>query len=73
MDESYLKFLNLIIDPAPPYLLKWIEELTVEQRQVLVSKALDQHINFITAQVNMLNMELDKLKTMKSMIKPMQK
>ena len=58
-----------IADPAPEFIKWWIDELTAEQRGVIVQKEIDQQINAVKFQMQNMKMELEKLETMRSMIK----
>ncbi len=62
-------YLGPIADPAPEFLKWWREELTEAQRHVIIEKELDQQINTVKFQIQNLNTELEKLQTMKTMVK----
>lgn len=63
------KLLGPVADPGPEIWGPWIKELTAEQRRVLIEKEVEQRISIVKFQMQSLRAELDKLETVRSMIK----
>jgi len=63
------KLLGPVADPGPEIWGPWIKELTAEQRRVLIEKEIDQRISMVKFHMQSLKAELDKLETVKSMMK----
>ena len=58
-----------VADPGPPFLIRWWEEFTKEQRRVIVGKEIEQRIAEVKFGIESLKAELSRLETMRSMIK----
>jgi len=58
-----------VADPSSEPWIRWWEEFTKEQRRVIIEKEIDQRIKEIRFRTEALKAELDRLETMKSMIK----
>jgi hypothetical protein len=61
--------LGPVADPAPEIWGPWIKELTADQRRVVMEKEIDQRISLVKFQMQSLKAELEKLETVKSMMK----
>jgi len=58
----------LALDPSPdPWY--WWEEFTKEQRRVIIEKEIDMKIKVVQFRMDTMKLELERLQTMKSMMK----
>jgi hypothetical protein len=62
-------YIGPVADPAPYLLRRWLEHLAADQIRVVLEKEIDQKINAVKFNIQNLNMELEKLETMKTMLK----
>lgn len=64
----YKKLLGPVADPSPEFRPFW-EEFTKEQQIAILVKEIDNKIRVVKFNIESMKLELDRLETIKSMIK----